>query len=389
MGRRQFRRIPPFLAGTILFGISVPLSAHDLRAVHFERENNKKLLESRYRSLKIEGTETPSAVSSPSSENAPFPNVLSKQQIRVINQSIDKETALQVLTGAVRPGLPADATSFRQIIIPKSVISRAKTWDAGSTLKVCFVEQGAVDAKRAIARYAAEWTKWGNIKFDFGSESRPRTCADKDGSVIRITFNTEEYASYVGTDAKAFAQLNQPTMFLSSFDTENYTSEKYRATVLHEFGHALGFQHEHQHPTAECEKQFDLERIKKLYKWSDEDISVNISQIKVSNAYRGTGGITTGENKKEGEVAFTEYDKDSIMHYALERSIFKQPPGSCYITNENAELSARDKKGMAFAYPNISAAALNTRHNKEIDRFLIINKNLSMLEREALKALRR
>ena len=49
--------------------------------------------------------------------------------------------------------------------------------------------------------------------------------------------------SYIGTHAKQVAE-DKPTMHLDRTDD----SKTFRSTVLHEFGHALGLMHEHQHP---------------------------------------------------------------------------------------------------------------------------------------------
>ncbi|TSA57803.1 MAG: hypothetical protein D4R39_01745 [Methylophilaceae bacterium] len=398
MHKYQHKFGKSFLAAVTIFSATNMAAAHDLSAIHFERESYKKLLESR---TLDGGTKGAPSISASAAASVPrLRSTLSSQQIKVINKVHDRNAALQMLTSAspellisrektLGPSPTERALSDFHAVIPKSVINLAKTWKTNSTLKVCFMEPEAVDAKRAIASYASEWEEWGSIQFDFGPVSNPRTCTAKDGSNIRITFRTDEYASYVGTDAEAYSQLDQATMFLSAFDTENYNTSTYRRIVLHEFGHALGFLHEHQHPSTDCEKQFDLQRIKEKYNWSDADIALNLSQLRASHAYLRTPGMVVGTDPKEGEIGFTNYDKDSIMHYSLDQALFKQPPGSCYLAQENENLSDLDKKGMAMIYPNISSAMQSNKHNAEIDRTLMTNKYLSTLQREAVKTLYR
>src|SRR5438876_455053 len=81
----------------------------------------------------------------------------------------------------------------------------------------------------AAARDAAStWARYANIQFKLDSK-------DADAE-IRITFEGRRSHSYIGTDS---AKMNpsEPTMALGSLDS-----------ALHEFGHALSLEHEHQNP---------------------------------------------------------------------------------------------------------------------------------------------
>ena len=68
---------------------------------------------------------------------------------------------------------------------------------------------------------------------------------------------------------------------------------EYKSTILHEFGHALGLEHEHQHP--DIHQPYDDKELKEVVKDKD-DIDTNWKQI-------------------ENPDLKHPYDKDSIMHY--------------------------------------------------------------------------
>lgn len=102
--------------------------------------------------------------------------------------------------------------------------------------------------------------------------------------------------SAIGTDAQRVPK-NEPTMHLDRQDDLTLAHN----TALHEFGHALGLKHEHQHPDRTI--KFDKKGLFESFRNAgveDEDIESQIVQ----------------QWPAKDRLA-TAYDEHSIMHYAF------------------------------------------------------------------------
>jgi len=198
-----------------------------------------------------------------------------------------------------------------------------KKWFVGRVLKVRFLDNPPKKVKDKIEYYAHQWEKHVNVKFVFGSDPNAE---------IRITCTSDGSSwSYLGTDALVIPK-NKPTMHYGWF-VENTPEDEFSRTTLHEFGHALGALHEHQHPIAGIpwNRPAVYEYYKQTQGWSKADVDAQIFFKYDLN-----------------QTNSSQYDKSSIMHYAIEKKLLID---QSFAVGWNKKLSATDKAFMKIVYP--------------------------------------
>lgn len=188
-----------------------------------------------------------------------------------------------------------------------------------NVLRVLFLD-GSETQKNKVREYAAEWSKYANMKFKF---------VETGASDIRISFKKGGSWSYIGTSAAK--HLKQATMNFGWFD-ENTTDEEFKRVILHEVGHALGLVHEHQSPNATIKwnKSVVIKYYKDNFGWSANSVRANIFT-----------------KYSENQVNASDYDPESIMHYHIEEDWTIDD----FSVGWNAELSRFDKSFIGQVYP--------------------------------------
>ena len=218
----------------------------------------------------------------------------------------------------------------------RAVLDQMKVWGDGVTLAVCFAKPDPVDARKRIMDDAKEWEKWANLHFDFGNPDDPRMCDPKQTYDITIGFKGDGSYSYTGIDSKG----KMPSMNLQYLNDEkarvSQDDREVRRIVLHEFGHAIGLEHEHQSPAAHCGDEIDWPAAEKFYHdrlgWSPETVHENLETMAVP--------IRAAKDA----LQISGYDKQSIMQYALPAEIFKEGRAASCFSTTNYDLSPTYKK---------------------------------------------
>lgn len=155
---------------------------------------------------------------------------------------VSRRKVRDFLRAALRgTGVSADATADG--LEPQHLAAlTSKLWPAtGVKLTVSFpFDQPRLEFQQKVVSYANKWRTTGRANVEFVLT----TGFDAD---VRVNLDPRAgYSSYVGTDIRTIPRAS-PTMWLGGFTLQMPDSEYDRA-VVHEFGHTLGFVHEHLRP---------------------------------------------------------------------------------------------------------------------------------------------
>lgn len=202
----------------------------------------------------------------------------------------------------------------------RGAVITSKKWQPGQTLRVRFLDGDPI-VHQKIEAVAHQWSQYANIRFEFGNDPNAE---------IRISCRTGGSWSYLGKDALGVAQ-EQPTMNYGWL-TPDSSDEEYSRVVLHEFGHALGCIHEHQHPEAGI--PWNRDAVYRYYmevnNWTKEQVD--------NNLFAQYGKDVT---------QFSHFDTQSIMLYAIPKELTTNG----FEVGWNRYLSDTDKAFMGAIYP--------------------------------------
>jgi hypothetical protein len=209
-----------------------------------------------------------------------------------------------------------------------------RKWVNGTTLHYYFFEDdrwGAGTDQKDLVREGFDVWKDVGIGLNFVEVS------SADDAEVRIGFQQGDgYWSYVGTDVLGIGQAERTMNF-----GQDLTQDRRGVDVpVHEIGHTLGFPHEHQNPFAGIT-------------W-DEDAVYAYFGGPPNNWDRDTIDHNILRKIPQGQVEGSEWDPDSIMHYAFEAGLIAAPAQYVPGLFPAAGLSETDKQQARFFYPPIA-----------------------------------
>jgi hypothetical protein len=256
-----------------------------------------------------------------------------------------------------------------------AIVNAYKLWQAGAVLTACFMG-GTQELRRFFADTEREWEAVGNLKWDFGSEPAYRDCDPQRPSHIRIAFANVGNWSYVGTDSIRADLLAEPSLNIgdaSAGNTSLVNRTALRGVMLHEQGHAAGWEHEHQSPSDPCIRHI---RWAVVYKemaeppnlWDSAKVDQNLRALVETDRLR-----------------YTNYDPHSIMHYTFPARWFDT---STCAAGPNYELSEIDKELMRAAYPETAQdqakfiTGLNTKAKSAAEQLRLSSEDQTALQKD-------
>lgn len=204
----------------------------------------------------------------------------------------------------------------------RAVGSHKKFWAPGRTLRIAFLN-GDQAFKDGVKAAAGNWLPHINLKFDF---------VDGEVGDIRIRTEPGTYWSNIGTDA--LLTVEGPTMVISDWMLQPRLFAHY---VMHEFGHALGAEHEHLHPEADI--PWNKPAVYADHGVPEEADEDDFRRKEVDQRYFNLLDAS--------EVNYSTYDPKSIMHYQI-RQNWTHGDFEIFL---NFIPSEKDKAFMAQAYP--------------------------------------
>ena len=201
-----------------------------------------------------------------------------------------------------------------------------KMWDPGQTITVFLsTNKGSDFIREKVKFYARQWENIANIKFDFNSSF--------SNAKIKVEFDKDNRSwSWIGREV-LFNPFQLYTVHFGMF-TNSTADDEFRRVIEHEFGHALGFIHEHQSP-AGGGIPWDKEKVYAYFSgppnnWTRADVDFNIF-----NRYSKTN------------TNYSAYDPLSIMHYDFDASLTTNGVS----TPVNTDFSVTDRQYARQLYP--------------------------------------
>lgn len=202
----------------------------------------------------------------------------------------------------------------------RGIASTQHLWPQGSTLNISLFDMSD-KAKEYIKKNINLWQPYTNLKFNFINTN--------DGD-IRISGKDDGTGNWsvIGTQAKQ-KPLHEPTLHIDLMQTADMLNH----SIRHEFGHALGLLHEHQHPDNDIQ-------------WDKEKLYAESEKLGHTRQVTDENFLTPPDSKT---TITSAYDSKSVMHYNVPPQVTTNGTGVAF----NEDISEGDKQFIALLYPPV------------------------------------
>lgn len=197
---------------------------------------------------------------------------------------------------------------------------KSKFWPQNSTLRVKFLD-GTRSQQDSAWRRFQKVDALVNLTF-------VRVTAGE--SEIRVAFRNTGHWSFVGKDCAGISQRQQTmNLQLSSLDS----TKEWDRVAVHEILHAVGLDHEQSHPSAQIpwNKPVVYADYARTQGWSKAQVDRQVLERYSGNEFFGS-----------------EYDRDSIMQYPIDKRHVTDPK---FAVGWNSRLSVTDIATLKRIYP--------------------------------------
>jgi len=210
------------------------------------------------------------------------------------------------------------------------ILPNLNKWVNGTEITYIFVGKGT-DADKAVVRKAFKTWKEQGIGLSFNEVKTV------DEAMVRIGFNHKDGSwSYVGREILNHSKKEKTMNFGWPLSDDAYGM----TTAIHEIGHTIGFEHEHQSPFAGIE--WNKPAVYKEFsgrpnKWKPKEIDANILDKIPANQL-------TGSN----------WDAKSIMEYEFGPGLIIKPDEYKNGIYPSGVISTQDIMAVRSIYPPVS-----------------------------------